>query len=431
VRILLIGANGFIGGRLLAGLRKRGHDVVAAVRNPETLRRRFPEIEAIAVDFNRDVSPETWRARLSGIDAAINCTGVLQASRGQDIEAIHATAPIALFEACVQAGVAKVVQISAISANAEAGTLYALTKKRADDHLRSLDLQWTVLRPSLVYGEGSYGGTSTIRALAALPFVAPRIGDGSAAFRPIHVDDLVEAVARILGSDRLARRTLEPVGPHTLTLGGIVAKYRGWLGLTPAREIVIPFVAALTMGRVVDLAGGGPMGSAGIRQFLAGNEGHEPAGVFEQAVGFAPASLDQRLAERPAETQDLWHARLYFLRPALRVALVALWLGSAIVGMLAPVDAFPTIAAAFTKVGLSARLVAVVFSAVDLAIAAAVWWRMKPRLLAAVQAAVVLGYTLGLSALDPSLWFDPFGALLKNLPILAAIGIWAVLEEER
>jgi uncharacterized protein YbjT (DUF2867 family) len=197
VRILLTGANGFIGSQLLAGLRARGHETVAAVRDPDALRRRMPGTEAIAVDFNCDTSVEDWRPRLDGIDAVINCAGVLHGGRGQDIEAIHARAPSALFDACVVSGVRRVIQISAISADADIGTDYAWTKKCADDHLRSLPLDWTVLRPSLVYGDGSYGGTSALRGLAGLPLVSPLVGEGTIAFRPLHIDDLVETVVRV------------------------------------------------------------------------------------------------------------------------------------------------------------------------------------------------------------------------------------------
>jgi uncharacterized protein YbjT (DUF2867 family) len=431
VRILLTGANGFIGRQLLAGLRTRGHAVVGAVRDPQTLCRRFPGIEAVAVDFNRDTSPEIWRPRLAGIDAVINCAGVLHGGRGQNIEAIHATAPIALFGACAQAGVRKVVQISAISADAEAGTDYALTKKRADDHLQTMALDWMVLRPSLVYGDGSYGGTSAIRGLAGLPLITPLVGDGSAAFRPIHVADLVETVARIVESGRFAGRTLEPAGPETLTLREIVARYRRWFGLGPALELFIPLLVMRAVGRVVDLAGGGPMGSAGLQQLLAGNVGREASGVFERAIGFRPTSIDERLAERPAETQDLCHARLYFLRPLLRMALAVLWLGSAVVGILAPVDAYSAVAGSLAKIGLPPRSLAIGFSLLDLAIGISLLRRLRPRLLAVVQILVVVGYTLGLSTLAPSLWLDPYGALLKNLPMLVAIGVWVALEEER
>lgn len=405
--------------------------MVAAVRDPAAFRRKWPEVEAFAADFNRDVTLEAWRSRLAGVEAVINCAGVLHGGRGQDIEAIHATAPIALFDACAAAGIRRVVQVSAISADDEAGTEYALTKKRADDHLRRLPVDWTILRPSLVYGAGSYGGTSALRGLAGLPCVSPLVGDGSAAFRPIHIDDLVETVVRVVENDRFARQTLEPVGPEIVTLRDLIGKYRAWLGLAPVPTLAIPMPVMRVAARIADLAGGGPLGTASLRQLEVGNAGTEPATTFADMIGFTPRRMDDMLARRPAQTQDLWHARLYFLRPLLRTVLILLWLGSALAGVLAPVASYAVVDAAFSSLGLPSRPLALAFSSVDLLIAGALLVRWRPRWMAAIQMAVVAGYTILLTVLAPGLWLEPFGALLKNLPILALIGVWMVLEEER
>lgn len=405
--------------------------MVAAVRDPAAFRHKWPEVEAFAADFNRVVTLEDWRSRLAGVEAVINCAGVLHGGRGQDIEAIHAEAPMALFDACLAVGVRRVVQISAISADTEAGTIYSLTKKRADDHLRTLPLNWVVLRPSLVYGEGSHGGTSALRGLAGLPGISPLVGDGSAAFRPIHIDDLVETVARVVETDRFARQTLEPVGPEVVTLRSLISKYRGWLGLAPAPAIAIPMPVMRVAARIADLAGGGPLGTASLRQLEFGNVGNEPAATFADKIGFTPRRMDEMLARRPAQTQDLWHARLYFLRPLLRTVLILLWLGSALAGVLAPVTSYAVVDAALSSLGLSSRPLALIFSGVDLLIAMALLVRWRPRWMSAIQLAVVAGYTILLTVLAPELWLEPFGALLKNLPILALIAVWVVLEEER
>ena len=405
--------------------------MVAAVRDPAAFRRKWPGVETLAVNFNRDTRPEAWRSRLAGADAVINCAGVLHGGRGQDIEAIHAIAPIALFDACAAADIRRVVQVSAISADDEAGTEYSVTKKRADDHLRTLPLDWTVLRPSLVYGEGSYGGTSALRGLAGLPGIAPLVGDGSAAFRPIHIDDLVETVARVVETDRFARQTLEPVGPEVVTFRGLIEKYRSWLGLAPVPTLTIPMPVMRVAARIADLAGGGPLGTASLRQLKVGNAGREAATTFADKIGFTPRRMDDMLARRPAQTQDLWHARLYFLRPLLRAVLILLWIGSALAGVLAPVASYAMVDAAFSSLGLPSRPLALAFSGVDLLIAGALLVRWRPRWMAAIQMAVVAGYTILLTVLAPALWLEPFGALLKNLPILALIGVWMVLEEER
>jgi len=92
-RVLLTGANGFIGAHLTAALLAAGHDVVAAVRQPAAMAARFPDAEAIRADMNHDVTAAAWLPRLDGIDAVINCAGVLQGGHGQDMAAIHYRAP--------------------------------------------------------------------------------------------------------------------------------------------------------------------------------------------------------------------------------------------------------------------------------------------------------------------------------------------------
>jgi len=122
VRILLTGANGFIGRYLLSALIGAGHAVVPAVRRPAETDRLLPRPASVRVDFNRATRPEDWLPHLEGIDAVINCAGILQGRRCQSIDAIHVAAPVALLQACRKAGITRVIQISAISAEMEAVT---------------------------------------------------------------------------------------------------------------------------------------------------------------------------------------------------------------------------------------------------------------------------------------------------------------------
>ena len=141
--------------------------------------------------------------------------------------------------------------------------------------------------------------------------------------------------------------------------------------------------------------------------------------------------FSQILAERPAGTQDLWHARLYLLRPLTRFSLMFMWLASGLVGLLLPPERFlgrlsgiPLPDTALTIAARSAGLI-------DLAIALGLLlaWRL-PRL-AMVQLAMVGSYTLAFGLLAPALWAEPYGGLLKNIPIICLILIHRVLEEER
>jgi uncharacterized protein YbjT (DUF2867 family) len=428
MNVLLTGANGFIGRYLMASLLEAGHRVVPAVRHPAETDRRLPAPASIAVDFNRDVRAEDWTPRLAGIEAVINCAGILQARPGQSIAAIHAAAPKALFAACEEAGIKRVIQISAISAEEAAGTAYASTKRDADDFLASTNLDWVVLRPSLVYAEGTYGGTALFRALAALPVAIPMIGRGDHLFQPIHVDDLCATVLRILDRPSIARIVVDPVGPETLTLRQIITDLRRWLGFAPTRIIEIPAGFVRIAARIGD-ALGGPINTTALRQLEFGNVGNPDA--FVAAIGIAPRRWSDALLARPSQAQDRWHARLYFLRPLLRWTLALMWLASGAIGLSQPASITAPIFAAFGLSGAAASAAASASCLLDIAIGVLLFARRGTGAIAALQLAVVAAYTAGLTFALPSLWADPFGPLLKNLPIIVAIMILAAIERDR
>ncbi len=378
--------------------------------------------------MNRALAPRDWLAHLEAIDAVVNCAGVLQATRSQSIESIHATAPVALFRACQERGVRRVIQISAISADREAGTAYALTKLAADDELRSMPLEWTVLRPSLVIARGAYGGTALLRGVAALPFAMPVPGDGTQSFQPVHVDDLARVVALALETDRLVRTTLDVVGPETVTLRTILEDYRRWLGSAPAPAVRVPRWAS----RLAAWAGdrfGGTLNSTALAQLEHGNTGDTAA--FERATGVAARGWKESLAREPAHTQDRWHARLYFLRPLLRYSLAFVWLASAIAGAFS-LRSWGGLLAAQLPVGVPAAMLALTAAClVDVAIALLLLNRWRPRLLALLQAIVIAGYSAAATLLWPSLWAEALAPLAKNIPMLAAALALGAIEEDR
>jgi uncharacterized protein YbjT (DUF2867 family) len=428
MNVLLTGANGFIGRYVMGALLAAGHHVVPAVRRPAEIDGLLPARGAIQVDMNRDIRPEDWRDRLTDIDAVVNCAGVLQGRPGQSIGAIHEAAPKALFEACRRAGVRRVIQISAISADPAADTAYAATKHAADRFLATLDLDWVVLRPSLVYAAGAFGGTALFRALAALPRVVPLIGQGNQPFQPIHIDDLTATILLLLRDRAINRTVIDPVGPELVTLRELLVDLRAWLGLPRGRVISVPRGLVALVARFGDLVGG-PVSTTALKQLDFGNAGSPAA--FVAVTGIAPRRWREALRASPAQWQDRWHARLYFVRPMLRGALTLTWLGSGLVGLLLPADRLAPLLNRLGLAGPVGMAMAVGFSLADLAIALALLLRWRPGLAMAVQLLVVLGYTIGLGLLAPELWLDPFGPLLKNLPILAAILALGALEADR
>lgn len=435
MRVLVTGAHGFIGAHVVGALIEAGHAVVGCSRNPRWARRRCPEAEWVACDFNRDTTPTAWRPRLAGIEAVINCAGLLQGSAGQSIEAIHLDAPLALFEACVAEGIRRVVQISALGIEGETETMWARTKLAADEALMRLDLDWVIVRPSLVYGAGAFGGTSLMRGLAAFPFVVPLPGGGHGQlFQPMAMSDLSRGIARLVERGAPARRVLEAAGPETMTLRQVVTALRAWLGLDAATVLPVPMPLVALGAKLGDLVrwltGHGTFTTTSVVQMTHGAIG-DGAG-FAEATGIAPMTMTKALSVEPSHVQDRWHARLYFARPLLRVTLALFWIAS---GLLIPhAQSWTQAETVLLRVGFDYEALPLAIWAgaiADMVLGALLLVRLWPRLVGAAMLALSAGYLAILSAGAPELWFDPLGPLPKIVPIMAAIVVLMAIEDDR
>ncbi|HHI69750.1 MAG TPA: SDR family oxidoreductase, partial [Rhodobacteraceae bacterium] len=285
----------------------------------------------------------------------------------------------------------------------------------------------TILRPGLVLADGSYGGSSLARALAALPLVTPVIGIGNQPFNPIHADDLAALVIEALEADTPAQ-PVEIGGPEQITQTALLTGLRAWLGLRPTRILHLPLALARLMGRIGDALRLAPISATSVQQLEQG----VATDTTKQSRHFKtrPRGFTTFLRARPSQTQDLWHARLYLLRPVLRLTLALMWLASGLIGLLLPTDSFlPYVSGLLpdTILVTAARITGTIDLLIALALLRA--WRLKQ--IAWLQFAMVAGYTAGLTLINPALWLAPFGGLLKNLPILVLILIHRVLEEER
>lgn len=271
MKVLLTGASGFLGRNIAKALTGSGHTVIPASRQH-------------GIDFQRMQQAADWLPHLRGVDAVVNCVGIIGERGGQTFDALHRAAPIALFRACVDAGVRRVIQVSALGADGTAFSAYHLSKLAADDVLRQLDLDWFVLRPTLVYGRTGTSSALFMR-LAALP-VIPLIGDGQQTVQPVHVYDVVATVSACLASAK-PRQTIDVVGGQRLAFKEWLQFMRQAQGFAPAKFLPIPVslvMATTYVGQYID-----PMISRdNIRMLLAGQTGE--AQVMAELLGRKPLS---------------------------------------------------------------------------------------------------------------------------------------------
>lgn len=426
MRVLLTGAHGFIGPAIAAALERAGHEVVRAVRRP-----RPGEPNEIACDMGRDTDAEAWRPRLHGIDAVVNCAGILRERRGESFRDVHVDAPLALFEACARGGVRRVIQVSAIGNPRDARFL--ATKHDCDAALAKLDLDWTVLRPSVVYSaDGSYGGTSLLRAMACLPYVVFVPGKGGQRIQPVALGDLAQLVAGCLANPGASREVIEVAGPEVMTIRDYLLAWRRWFGMAKPVVAGVPkFFTSLacTLGQ---WAGAGPLGKTMQRMLERDNvAAPEALERMERLAGTKPVALAQALAARPCRVQDRLHAQTYFLFPLLLASLSVVWLASAAVGFLTPVD---FIFGMFEQAGLppgQGPLLVIAVSVLDAALGLLVLVPRFRHAVAWLMLGSVLGYTVLMGTAWPSLWLDPFGGMLKNLVLIPALLLFIAWTRQR
>ena len=412
-QVLILGADGFIGRHLAFGLRAKGWSVTAQARNPGRL--AAMDFQTLRADLTDPAthSPAFWFPHLPEGAALVDAAGLLTGTEPA-FRAVHHEAP----RAVLQALSGPAVLISAVGT--EADTPFARWRRQTE----ALFANHCILRPGLVLGDTSYGGSSLLRALAAMPLRLPVVGEGTQPFNPIHAADLAEVVAECL--NKPTPGTWEIGGPEVLTQAELVTGYRNWLGLSPVPPLHILPQAARVLGHLGDGLRLGPVSATSIAQLQAGVLAHpEPLLARLQT---RPRAVSAFLTARPAGTQDLWQARLYLLKPLVRLTLATLWLASGLLGLATPAAAF---APGLTLPETLAIALARGFGLADLALGLALLRNWRPGPVALAQIALVLAYTAGLSFLAPELWLDPYGGLLKNLPVLALMLVHLALVEER
>ena len=431
MNILVVGAAGFIGSHLVRRLLEAGHDVTPCGTDPAKQRRLFPERRCLAVDYSRD-SAEVWVPRLADVDVVINAAGLIRETGHRTYRAVHTEGPIALFDACLTAGVDRLLQVSALGADAGAATRYHLSKRAADDHLAALDpaverLEWCVLRPSLVLGPGARS-TELFAALAAAPLPI-RLGPGSWLVQPIHIDDLTAIVDRLLRSPQPWPRRLDLVGPEPVDTDRLVAAFRAWLGEPPRPFLPTPVPVLRAAAWLGDRLGGAvPVTGESLAMLMRGNVA--PVAPLIESTGYRPKGLEATLAAIPATTGERWRAKLWPLRAPLRISLALLWIATGLVSLgLYPLESSLALLAEVGLGGATALAALYLAALWDLLLGAALLVRFRPVLVGALQLATMAAFTLIITMFLPEAWLHPFGAITKNVPLALATMVMMGLED--
>jgi NADH dehydrogenase len=289
MKIFIAGGTGFVGEHLIKELQKSGHSVRTLLHSRST---NGGEVEQVAGDITR---PETFEQGLNGCDAVINLVGIIREfpARGITFEKLHVRATTNLLAAAAGNGIHRYLQMSALGTRPAAVSAYHQSKWRAEELVRKSGLEWTIFRPSLIFGPHD----TFINMLAAqlrLAPIMPVIGSGSYRLQPIHADDVARCFT-------LALMMPESIGQTYELCGGDRVSYEALLNMIAAAlERPRPFKPHLPLGLMklaIPLLQKIPQFPITMDQLQMLLEESICGGEWQKTFGFEPHGLQAGIGE--------------------------------------------------------------------------------------------------------------------------------------
>jgi NADH dehydrogenase len=233
--ICVLGGSGFVGVHVCSQLASRGYRVTVPSHDRERAKAdliTLPTVDVITADIH---DPDTLRRLVRGCDAVVNLVGVLHGGQGRaSFQQAHVELARKAVDACRRNGVRRLVHMSALNAGVSAPSEYLKSKGEAEDVVRQSGLDFTIFRPSVIFGREDRFLNLFAGLLRAMPIVL--LGSPNARFKPVYVEDVAFAFAESLTRLESFGRTYDLVGPSVYTLRELV-EYVG--KLTDRRRPII------------------------------------------------------------------------------------------------------------------------------------------------------------------------------------------------
>jgi NADH dehydrogenase len=221
--VTVFGGSGFIGRYVVQKLAQQGARVRVAIRRPEEGLFLKPmgavgQIDIVQANIRMPISVQ---AAVKGADIVINCVGILYEGGAQKFAAVQARGAEVIALCAKEAGVKKMVHLSAIGADAASGSKYAQSKAAGEAGVRRHMPQATIIRPSVVFGpEDDF--FNRFAALAAFAPVLPLVDGGHTKLQPVYAGDVGAAVVQAALDDAAAGQTYELGGPKVYSMKEIM-----------------------------------------------------------------------------------------------------------------------------------------------------------------------------------------------------------------
>jgi len=254
--VLVLGGTGFVGRHVCEALNRAGIYVTVATRRlPARSVQMLPFVTVVQTDVH---DPQALATLVHGHDAVVNLVAILHGDRAS-FDKVHVQLPRQIAHACVQAGVQRMLHVSALGADQQGPSLYQRSKAQGEAALQSEvvhGLQLTVLRPGVIFGEDD----AFINLFARLQAIAPLVPLAGAhtRFQPVWVQDVAQAMVHALQQRDTIGQIYELAGPQIFTLKELVQHAGRWAG-HPRPVLALPEAMAYLQALVMEMLPGPPL----------------------------------------------------------------------------------------------------------------------------------------------------------------------------
>ncbi|QCB46973.1 complex I NDUFA9 subunit family protein [Hydrogenophaga sp. PAMC20947] len=251
--VLVLGGTGFVGQHVCEKLQRAGWRITVPTRRATSARhiQHLPGLTVVEASVHDDAA---LARLLPGHQAVINLVAILHGSEAA-FERTHVQLPARLARACLNAGVPRLVHVSALGVATDSPSRYQRSKARGEQVLRDSGLELTVLRPSVIFGAGDRFLNLFAQLQSVFP-VVPLAG-ASARFQPVWVEDVADAAVACLRGDTVGK-TFDAVGPDIMTLADLV-RAAGRYGSRQRPIIPLPMALGRLQAMLMELAPGEPL----------------------------------------------------------------------------------------------------------------------------------------------------------------------------
>jgi uncharacterized protein YbjT (DUF2867 family) len=238
--ILVTGASGMVGSVLVQKLLEENKTVRVFCRHPDKSKDpNFPQnVDKIHGSI---LEPKALDRAMDGVESVIHLVGILFESKDQTFERVHSEGTKLIIEAALRSGVNRIIYLSALGTRPNASSRYHQTKWRAEEHLHQSQMDFTIFRPSVIFGPFD-DFTNQFARIARLSPVLPLFGDGQAKMQPVGVEDVVNCLLFALENPDTIGKTYELGGAEVMSFQEIINEI---LLATDMKRLTVPIPFAL------------------------------------------------------------------------------------------------------------------------------------------------------------------------------------------